>query len=574
MQHQTNTFTKFITLIILLLIPILFIYSSAYKVSVKTIKKEIQSQRDNSLSYVISEFNSNINNLSMLAFLLSDDIQVKELQNSNSFTFYDQTVLKSHIQEKLRLINAVGSWDTQFDVIAPQIKQMVSTNPSADYDLSKFALPLSTKWKYRKMMISGKPEERFVRHIIEPHTMAAYPSKAGLIVQVSFSKQSIENNLDIYKKGDKGDPFIFSLNGGLITNQTANTKAIHRIMNKLIAGNPLQYNHQIIKLSGRRFLINIKKIDTLNWYLVDYVPLDKILQPISRNRNLFYFSILLLLILGVVATYFLYRNVQQPISILVNGHHHLKNGDYTSRISAKANNEFQFLFQSFNELASEIQHLIDKVYTEQIRSRDANLKQLQSQINPHFLYNSFALVRSLARLGKNKSVADLAMHLSKYYRYTTRLEKTSSTLQEELNLIKSYLEIQIMHIKKLNYTINVPDDMLELEIPRLLLQPLVENAVVHGIQKSKKGGLVQIIGNQNEEYNTLIVEDNGIGMTDGQLEKLRKTIATTPTNETGCALWNIQQRLTLQYGKTSSLSFMQLKDGGLRVIIQWSRKEG
>src|SRR5690606_11055145 len=151
------------------------------------------------------------------------------------------------------------------------------------------------------------------------------------------------------------------------------------------------------------------------------------------------------------------------------------------------------------------------------RSREANLKQLQSQINPHFLYNCFALIRSLTRLGKKDSVMELALHLSRYYRYTTRLEKQTATLREELELIESYLKIQQMHIHHLQYEIHVPESMETLEVPRLLLQPLVENAVVHGIEKVDRDGLVAVYAEQTDRYNVIQVIDNGAGMTDEEL---------------------------------------------------------
>ena len=151
-------------------------------------------------------------------------------------------------------------------------------------------------------------------------------------------------------------------------------------------------------------------------------------------------------------------------------------------------------------MAAEIEQLIQKVYVEQLRSREANLKQLQSQINPHFLYNCFALIRSLTRLGKHDSVMEMALHLSKYYRYTTRVEKQSASLQEELDLIESYLKIQQLHISHLHYEIDIPDHMRHLDIPRLLLQPLVENAVIHGIERVERDGIITVSGGQTDRF--------------------------------------------------------------------------
>lgn len=166
---------------------------------------------------------------------------------------------------------------------------------------------------------------------------------------------------------------------------------------------------------------------------------------------------------------------------------------------------------------------------------------------------------------------DLAMHLSKYYRYTTRVEKATATLREELQLIESYLEIQKLHIQHLSYDIRIPEDMLGLEVPRLLLQPLVENAVIHGIERSTTDGLVIVSGEKTDRYYSLTVEDTGVGLSEEKLLKLKKDIQVPPSDDTGCALWNIHQRMTLQFGDDALLEFMHRPGGGLIVKLQWPR---
>lgn len=225
-------------------------------------------------------------------------------------------------------------------------------------------------------------------------------------------------------------------------------------------------------------------------------------------------------------------------------------------------------------MAEEIEELIGKVYAEQLRTREANLKWLQSQINPHFLYNCFALIRSLTRLGKTDSVLRLTTHLGKYYRYTTRIERQIVTLGEELELIKSYLEIQNMHIPSLSYRIDVPEPMRALEIPRLLLQPIVENAVVHGIEPSGRDGTVRIAGEQTGGLNIVTVEDDGVGMSAERLRALRAELEHPSGDDAGCALRNIRERLVLQFGEEARLEFDSRENGGTTVRVVWpNRKE-
>lgn len=570
MSLRTNTFAKMITLLVLLMIPIMILYGLSNRVSVSVLKEEIQALKQKDLAFLANELNSSVENLSTMAFLLSEDIHIQQLQHFSLIkTSYERYEEKVRILERLRLLNVAQRWDTQYSVIAPQFEVIVSTNTRAFFDIDELKRIITPKWKYMDMKINNAVEYRFVRHIVKPASKISNIEEAGLIVEVSFPMEQLIKELDTFKVGGKGDPFMYSPDKNMITNHTADVDKIEALRTQLIQGDALDFDNSIVNLDGKEYLINIMEIRTLDYYLVDYVPLEDILQPIVKSRNLFYGSMGLLLIMSLLVAYLLYRNVQRPIGLLIRSVQRLGAGDYSSRITANPNNEFTFLFQRFNEMASDIDKLVHKVYIEELRSREANLKQLQSQINPHFLYNCFALIRSLTRLGKKESVMDLAMHLSKYYRYTTRVEKTLTSLKEELELIETYLKIQMLHMQHLSYEIKIPDSMLNLEVPRLMLQPIIENAVLHGIETSGKDGMITILGEQCDRYNKIIVTDNGVGMTDEQLIKLKKDIMLPPKEDTGCALWNIQQRLILQFGNLAKIDYTHNENGGVIAKIQW-----
>lgn len=231
-------------------------------------------------------------------------------------------------------------------------------------------------------------------------------------------------------------------------------------------------------------------------------------------------------------------------------------------------NEFHFLLVGFNDMAKQIEELIQNVYLEKISSRDANLKQLQSQINPHFLYNCFTLIRSLTRLGEKETVMQLTMHLSKYYRYTTHSERQTAELREEIDLVNSYLAIQAIKVQDLKYEIDIPAEFAKLELPRLILQPLVENAVLHGIEPVGSG-LIRVSATSNDQYNVIKVEDDGIGLTDEQLASLQREIVMPPIEDKGCALWNTRLRMQLQFGPKAGLRILRKEEGGLEVQLFW-----
>ncbi|GIP18186.1 hypothetical protein J40TS1_38280 [Paenibacillus montaniterrae] len=571
MRLRENTFAKIITLIILLLIPIILLYTLSMQTSMQVIKEEVHSLQQKDINFLADEFNKSVTTLSSLGFLLSEDIHIQQLQTLHLIeSAYERNDERLRIMERLRLLNVSQRWDTQYSILAPANQEFVSTNTYVTYDLESVKEQLAPNWKYQEMVTQNIVQQRFVRHIVKPKSKLVDLDRAGIIVEISFPEEHIIKDLDTFKETGKGDPFLYHLQGDTIQNKTANQAMIDEI-HALVQSGALKPNasNDPVNIGGKRYLVTFALIPTLNWYLVDYVPIENMLQPIVKTQVLFYVSVVLLLILGLLAAYLLYRNVQRPISLLIRNVKRLQEGNYSTRITVNPKNEFSYLFARFNDMAAETERLIEKVYVEELRRREANVKQLQSQINPHFLYNCFALIRSLARLDKKESVMMMSMHLAKYYRYTTRVEKLTATLKEELQLLESYLEIQKFHIQHMSYRVDVPESMLRLELPRLLLQPIVENAVLHGIEQFDGDGLITIRGESAAGWHSIIVEDNGVGMTEEALQALERELMHAPDDHTGCALWNIKQRMLLQYGPSASLSFEIRKQGGLAVKLTW-----
>ncbi|OMF23092.1 hypothetical protein BK133_24955 [Paenibacillus sp. FSL H8-0548] len=573
MRLRENTFAKMISLIILLLIPIIVLYTLSIRTSIEVIKEEMKSLKQKDITFLASEIDKSVTTLSTLGFLLSEDIHIQQLQNLHFIeSAYQRNDEKLRILERLRLLNVAQRWDTQYSITAPASEQLVSTNTYLSYDLDSIKQILTPTWKFEEMTIQSMKQNRFVRHIVKPSTKITDIDKAGIIVEISFPEEHLIKDLDTFKLAGKGDPFLIHAEGGIIENRSADKGMTESIKTLMLKGNIEEASNQIVSLHGNDFLVTSAHVKTLDWYLIDYVPLANILKPIVKSQNLFYGSVALLLVMSLLAGYLLYRNVQRPIGLLVRNVKRLKEGNYSTRITANPKNEFSYLFQHFNDMAANTEQLIQKVYVEELRRREANVKQLQSQINPHFLYNCFALIRSLARLDKKESVMKLAMHLSSYYRYTTRVEKLTATIKEELQLVESYLEIQQFHIQHLSYRIQVPDAMQGIEIPRLLLQPIVENAVLHGIERFDGDGVITISGESNDRYHSIIVEDNGIGISEEELRKLEKKIMNPPDDSSGCALWNIRQRMLYQFGQEASISFRIRPEGGVAVHLTWPQQ--
>ncbi|NRF92192.1 sensor histidine kinase [Paenibacillus frigoriresistens] len=568
MPYKLNIFSKILILLVLLLIPIVLLYSYTNRITNNVVQDQIQSSNLNQLSFFMHQLDADVERLAMSPVILGSDPYIREFIDRNESPDYDMLKEQSRIIQKLSLQSVSSGWVNELTIAIPHGKQVLSSSIFVNgTDTWPWDSPIKRTWTYEERK-GDNGVGSFIREISEP-IRAQVASQSNVLYQVRFSAQNMIQLLDVYKQDKRSDPFLVDGQNRAIFNSTSNPSITHTIHDKL-AGQGLPLTGQVqFEIANQQYLISIVKSEQLGWYLVDYVPVQKILSPITMTRKLFYVSIGLLLVMSILASFLLYRNVQIPIGKMIQSVQQVKRGDLSARIAYRAKNEFDFLIQRFNEMAEQIQVLVEDVYAEKIRSREATLKQLQSQIHPHFLYNSLFFIINSAEMEDKESVVAMSQNLAEFYRYTTRVENQSVRLQEELDLVGHYLTIQNLRIHRLRYEINVPEEMLNERVPRLILQPLVENAIVHGIERSAEGDLITITGEQKDGWNRLIVEDNGVGLDEAGLDKLLKQLGAPMSDEIGCGTWNVHHRLYYQFGEGSGLTFEQVNNGGLRAVLTW-----
>jgi two-component system sensor histidine kinase YesM len=240
------------------------------------------------------------------------------------------------------------------------------------------------------------------------------------------------------------------------------------------------------------------------------------------------------------------------------------------RSNIRSGSEVKILSESLNIMIEKLSDLIDTVKVEQNNLRDAELKLLQAQINPHFLYNTLDAIMWLAEADKKQEVIDMVGSLSEYFRTSLSKGNDLITLEEEILHIKSYLEIQQFRYKDiLDYSILIPAELNRYQIPKITLQPLVENALYHGIKNKRGKGNITIGGKITEERILLYVMDNGQGMTKERVSQIMDGLKEkADRQETGFyGLFNVNERLHLYYGEESGLQITSTYTEGTTVEV-------
>jgi two-component system, sensor histidine kinase YesM len=287
------------------------------------------------------------------------------------------------------------------------------------------------------------------------------------------------------------------------------------------------------------------------------------------------FSIILIfsaVAFSVVAAWGLSRSIYTPIKKLHDVTTTITKNDLQALMTSDNVDEITELGMSFNIMIGKIKELLDSKIKEQENLKRAELRALQAQINPHFLYNTLDTIIWMAESKKTDQVVEIVSALSSFFRISLSKGMDWITIGEEVERIRSYLTIQKMRYHDiLDFKINVDEDVSENTILKLILQPLVENALYHGIKNKRQGGTIIIRAKRKGEDEVLLeVEDNGIGFTPEKLAQLRAELDDDSGDiklESGFGIGNVNKRIRLYYGKQYGLSVQSEYATGTRVIL-------
>lgn len=275
------------------------------------------------------------------------------------------------------------------------------------------------------------------------------------------------------------------------------------------------------------------------------------------------------LVLMTLVQFLIDRSISAPINALVENTRRLSQGDFNAYVESRGTNEITVLNDSFNRMVEKLQ-LLMKELEENTRTREQlELRLMQEQINPHFLYNTLEIIIWLAESGDKEKVIGVVKSLSRFFRVVLSQGHAVVSVREELACIESYLYIQqIRYADILSYEIDAAESTLGFEIQKLSLQPLVENALYHGIKNKRGGGKICVKVRLAGKRLHVRVSDTGIGMSADKLEALRQTIDNARPASSGFGLSNIQKRVQLAYGDQYGIAIQSVPGEGTDVVLQ------
>ena len=268
------------------------------------------------------------------------------------------------------------------------------------------------------------------------------------------------------------------------------------------------------------------------------------------------------------------RSINDPIYRLKTMASRIAQGDLSIRVEKPEISELDELTGSLNTMAGKLGELIEQNIQKQQTLQKAEMKALQAQIAPHFMYNTLDTILSLAEDSQNENVVTTTLALSNFFRLSLNKGRDWVSVAEEKSHVESYLAIQKMRYGAiLEYEIDFAEDILQEPMLKILLQPLVENAIYHGIKKIRRGGLIQLRGESQGSHLLFMVEDNGLGMDDEELERLRQNLSHYDVSnpEMGFGLYNVFKRIQLYYEIDNGLTVESQYNKGSKVTLRLPR---
>ncbi|MCJ8011548.1 histidine kinase [Paenibacillus sp. KQZ6P-2] len=566
----------YLNLVLTFLLSIIPMYTLSLYINMSgaaSVRQEITNSMQSRVHFYLSSYEAELSRVtkSMRDFINDGDLSTLSNLYPNIPTF-ERFKMLNRLESKLFLLNNSSQYISSSKLYIPS---MGITIHGSGYD--EAAIPAKEiseirSVQYKTLSPFTMLDARLFMGSLFPLGLTAAQAPTS-IIKVEISLRSLRDVLKQIPNTAEGGAVLFAREQDwyITSTQEAREAALIQTLKKLWENKPNDHKagSERLKIDNQFYLVTYEPSEMLDATLLVYVPEKQILDPLSH-----YFVMLLVLSVLSVAviiffSYWIYRMIHKPLRSLVSAFRRVESGNMDISIPYKTAFEFGYLYRQFNAMISRLNTLIQEVYEQKIHSQRAELKQLQSQINPHFLYNSFFVLKRMIAADDNKNAISFVEHLGNYFQYITRNADDEVTLEAEWLHARTYADIQMARFRKRLRTdfVDMPCTYASLNVPRLIIQPLLENAYQYGLQNKITNGIIRVSCEVKMELICIAVEDNGEELTDEQLSILEAKLNSHNEHMETTGLINVHRRLQLKFGTDAGVLVKRSFLGGLRTEI-------
>ncbi|AQR89045.1 sensor histidine kinase YpdA [Clostridium saccharobutylicum] len=542
-------------------------------------KESINHSQNENTNQIIKQINNGI------------DVYIKNTENIINYMSTDPRILnffQENKDEEVSIDDEAYKSIYRFTKFNPEIAGIMIVNVKGGYvsdvmnKVSKDSLT-NEQWylkaynEPKTIHLFTKPIGRNINNIFQYSADEVFSVSKAVIDPISKDIKGvilIDIKLDIIKEvienakpGTAG--FIYILDDKNDIVYTPINKIVYRIKDEWIDG--IDNKVAIKNIDGDNYQLTKSVSDYTGWQTIGVFPESEGLRVIKYIR---YYSIIIgiiALIIAEILVIIFTKSIVNPILKLKKLMKKAQEGDLTVSFNSKYNDEIGELGGSFNNMVKEINNLINLVHIEEKKKRIAEMNVLQAQIKPHFMYNTLDTIRWMAEEHNEDDIVEIIEAFTNLLRISLSKGKEIITVKEELKHIEGYLTIQkIRYEDKLNYKIEFDENILDYKLTKLILQPLIENSIYHGIKEKRGVGNIIIIGKVKDEMLYFSVSDNGKGIDKQLLNKINNDLLNRKINDNkiGYGIFNVNERIQIMYGKKYGLTYKSIYGEGTIVEVR------
>ena len=538
----------------------LSLVSNAYEQEV--IRQAIDTTQESNVSYYLVMLEQELSRLMNITHSYMNDQEFQELAVMyNALSDYKRAETIVNVRKKLMHIRQISPYVANIYVYLPTMGRSINAI-NTDYELSEDEI----MW-YMAQENLGKPAMNDSGQLL---IWSYYPSTATserlpvMLLAVEIDLNAIREILA--GASEEGGAMLVGADWSLSLDAPAPADSpefseIQVIWEERTSGT------QRIGWQGTECLFAWRYSAAMDATLLIYIPQDEVLGGLWQVERLLW----LLLVAAAAAltgtAFVIYRMVHMPMRRMVDAFRQVESGDREVRLVVHGSDEFSYLYDRFNHMIDHLNGLIQQVYTQRILSQQSQLKQLQMQINPHFFYNSFFAIQGMIEMNDTQTATRMLKNIGNYFRYITRSARDFVPLKDEAAHARSYCEIQSIRFENIDVIFGeIPDGYADFAVPRLILQPLIENAYLYGLENKEGDGRLEVRFQVADDFLQIEVEDDGGGISDERLDKPRLNLQETEELET-TGMINIHRRLKLFFGEEAGIFLVRNEHNGLIVTI-------
>ncbi|OOP74859.1 cache domain-containing sensor histidine kinase [Clostridium beijerinckii] len=547
-----------------------FVIFAVYQLAGKQITEKSSGLVQGQFETITDILNITLKNIIETSNMITGDSRVKEFLMNNRLTSKNYNKDTSDAYSSVRYLLNTNSYIDYIGLVkfdGPELIYVGESWTSSDFrtqTLKDYEDAVGTKFGNCKISMKKKVfyPDQYVLNIYQPiNDKYNFNKYTGFLV-IGIGEKSIKEFYSNLDKGLKVQTYLTDKDGVIISNE-----------DKSLIGAESPYKSVLQGKSGQQKvedkMVIYEKLDNWDWYIVGEIPTRSML----RDTNAVIILIIALVIgAGVlisIACYKLSNNLYKPMDDIVRKMREVSMGNLEVRMEHDYDGkDFRQLASGFNIMIEEINILMYRIKKEQSEIKQIELNRLQSQIKPHFLYNTLECIHWQALSDGNKDVSKMVKALANYYRLCLSRGKDVIPISQELENVENYLIIQNMRYSGIaECEINVDENFKNVLIPKLTLQPLIENSIYHGIRvKDRYKGKILVTAREINNKIVVSVADNGVGMRQEQIDEINSSISVFD-EKTGYGLRNVHKRIEILFGSGYGLYYKKNEHGGTTVDI-------